>query len=169
MDILKLKQTINSLPQPYILVLVGPPLSGKDTVLNQLDLQDVEVISRDQVLLDVYGSDDYNKAFQNVDQKEVDRELINKIKESYLNKSNTIINMTNMTRKRRVYNLSFFPKDYYKVAIIFPRYSEIEYERRNNKRRSEENKFIPPHVLQNMISSFQEVTKAEGFNKIIQL
>jgi guanylate kinase len=46
MDTNKLKQFLNTCPQPYILILIGPPLSGKDTVIKELELNDVVVISR---------------------------------------------------------------------------------------------------------------------------
>ena len=77
--------------------------------------------------------------------------------------------MTNMTRKRRISNLDYFGDEYYKVAVIFPILDESEYERRNLKRKEEEHKWIPPHVLKSMISSYQSVTKEEGFDKIISL
>jgi hypothetical protein len=74
-----------------------------------------------------------------------------------------------MTRKRRTYNLSFFGDEYTKIAVIFPILSDEEYSRRNTKRKDEEQKFIPPYVLKNMIGSYQTVTKEEGFDKIVSL
>lgn len=168
MDTRKLKHILNTCSQPYILMLIGPPLSGKDTALKQMNL-DAVMISRDQILMDVYGSDNYDEAFKNVNQKEVDRVLISTIQKAVKEKKNVIINMTNMTRKRRTYNLGFFSDDYYKVAVIFPILDEAEYERRNLKRKEEESKWIPPHVLKSMISSYQSVTKEEGFDKIVSL
>lgn len=161
---------IKHLKEPWVLTLIGPPLSGKDTwIRNNFDLNEVVMISRDQILMDVYGSDNYDEAFKNVNQKEVDRVLISTIQKAVKEKKNVIINMTNMTRKRRTYNLGFFSDDYYKVAVIFPILDEAEYERRNLKRKEEEQKFIPSHVLKSMISSYQSVTKEEGFDKIVSL
>lgn len=168
MDTRKIKQIIDTCKQPYILMLIGPPLSGKDSLLKQLNL-DVVMISRDQILMDVYGSDNYDEAFKNVNQKEVDRVLIQNMQTASKEGKNVVINMTNMTRKRRIYNLDFFGDEYYKVAVIFPLLDEKEYERRNLKRKSEENKFIPLHVLKNMISSYQSISKDEGFDKIVSL
>jgi hypothetical protein len=74
-----------------------------------------------------------------------------------------------MTRKRRTYNLSFFGAEYNKIAVIFPILSDEEYEIRNQKRKIEEQKFIPIHILKNMIASYQNVTKEEGFDKILSL
>jgi predicted kinase len=161
---------IKHLKEPWVLTLIGPPLSGKDTWIKQnFNPSDIVMISRDQILLDVYGSDNYDEAFKNVNQKEVDRVLISTIQKASKENKNVIINMTNMTRKRRMYNLDFFGDEYYKVAVIFPILDEAEYERRNLKRKEEEQKFIPTHVLKNMISSYQTISKDEGFDKIISL
>ena len=168
MEISRLQKLLDNCPQPYILMLIGPPLSGKTTVINKLK-QNFVLASRDQTLLDVYGSDNYDEAFKNVNQKEVDMVLMQTIKTAAKEKKNVIIDMTNMTRKRRVTNLSHFDGSYHKVAIIFPILDEGEYERRNLKRKEEEQKFIPTHVLKNMISSYQTVSREEGFDKIISL
>jgi predicted kinase len=162
---------IKHLKEPWVLTLIGPPLSGKSTwIKDNFDLNEIVWISRDQTLLDVYGSDNYDEAFKNVNQKEVDRVLISTIQKASKENKNVIINMTNMTRKRRMYNLDFFGEEYYKVAVIFPILDEAEYERRNLKRKEEEQKFIPTHVLKNMISSYQSVDKSsEGFDKIVSL
>lgn len=169
MNIKELKKFVSSLKQPYILMLIGPPLSGKDSVLKQLDTSQVVIISRDQILMDVYGSDNYDEAFKNVNQKEVDSQLSNLLRQSARDKKNVIINMTNMTSKRRIHNLSYFDNDYTKVAIIFPILEWDEYKRRNNKRQEEENKSIPEQVIRNMISSYQPIRNNEGFDKVISL
>lgn len=168
MDTRKLKHILNTCEQPYILILVGPPLSGKDTVLKELKL-DAVIISRDQILLDVHGSDDYNLAFKSVNQKVVDENLRKSLIDAGNSTENVIVNMTHMTRKRRIQNLSYFP-NHNKIAVIFPILTEDEYKFRNLKRGSEENKTIPTHVLKNMISSYQTVDKnLEGFDKVISL
>lgn len=158
------------LKEPWVLILVGPPLSGKSTwIRKNFDEGTFTLISRDQMVLNVYGSDDYNQAFQEVDQGEVDRRLIDSLKLAIEKNENVIIDMTHLTPKRRKYHLSFFPKSYYKVAVIFPMLSESEYEVRNAKRTIEENKTIPMHVIKNMISSYQPTSKDEGFNRIISI
>ena len=152
-----------------MLVLIGPPLSGKDTALKQMDLSKTLVVSRDQILLDVYGSDNYDEAFKNVDQKKVDVELANQLRQASHDKKNVIINMTNMTSKRRSHNLSYFSDDYLKVAVIFPILEWDEYRRRNLKRQQEEKKSIPEQVIKNMISSYQPIREDEGFDKVISI
>lgn len=167
MDIQKLNNQLSNIGEPFVAVLIGPPLSGKDTIINQLTV-DYEMISRDQILLDVHGSDDYTAAFKEVNQKEVDRLLREKLEDLGNSDENVIINMTNMTRKRRKYNLSHF-RGHYKIGIIFPMLDDAEYARRNAKRETEENKHIPPHVIKRMVSSYQTISEDEGFDKIISL
>jgi predicted kinase len=155
---------------PYVILLIGPPLSGKTTwINNNFNRDSFELISRDEIILDLYGTDDYNTAFKNVDQREVDRILVNKLSESSKSKKNVIIDMTHMTSKRRKYNLSFFGKDYYKLAVIFPILKDEEYFERNNKRTLEEKKTIPISVIKGMISTYKPIEKDESFDKIITL
>jgi len=167
MDTRNLKHILKNCPQPYILMLIGPPLSGKDTVLKELNL-DAVMISRDQILLDVSETDDYNLAFNTVNQKEVDKRLNSLLIDTGKSDKNAIINMTHMVRKRRMYNLNFFP-NHTKIAIVFPILSDEEYKRRNEKRLIEEKKSIPDHVIKRMISQFQDIRHEEGFDKIITL
>jgi len=163
---------LDKLKEPYVIILVGPPLSGKSffykKFIKEVD-SNVTLISRDQIVLDLHGKDDYNTAFKTVDQKEVDNILVNKISTSAKKEKNAIIDMTHMTSKRRKYNLSFFDEKYYKLAVIFPVLKDEEYISRDKKRTEEENKSIPMYVIKNMISSYQSVKKDEGFDRVISL
>lgn len=158
----------NSLPTPYILILCGPPLSGKTTFIKKY-FPDIEVISRDEIVMEVYGSRNYSDAFKNVDQKEVDKTLRDRMTEYGKQGINVIIDMTNLSPKTRKSNLSYFDKDYYKVAVSFPILPIEEYKRRNDYRNKTENKYIPDSVLTTMISNYVVPTLDEGFDKIIIL
>ena len=161
---------LDKLKEPYVIILIGPPLSGKTTFIREnFEPGSFELISRDKIVLDLHGKDDYNTAFKTVDQKEVDNILVNKISTSAKEEKNSIIDMTHMTSKRRKYNLSFFDEKYYKLAVIFPVLKDEEYVARDKKRTEEENKSIPMYVIKNMISSYQSVKKDEGFNRVISL
>ena len=161
---------IDKLKDPYILILIGPPLSGKSTWINKnFSDKEVTVISRDQLVLDVYGEDDYNAAFKNVDQKKVNRLLEQSFVDANDNRENVIVDMTNMTSKRRRTTLDNFDDDYTKIAVIFPILDWDDFMKRNKKRELEENKTIPEHVLKNMISSYQPISKDEGFDKVVSL
>ena len=159
---------LKHLKEPFVIILIGPPLSGKTTWIRE-NFPTTEVISRDEIVMEVYGSRNYTEAFKNVDQKEVDKVLTQRFLDANLAKKNVIVDMTHMASKRRKQNLNYFSNDYYKLAVIFPILSEEEYVKRNQKRIEEENKDLPMGIVKSMISSYQPITSDEGFNKVISL
>jgi predicted kinase len=160
--------SIKNLKEPFVIILIGPPLSGKSTWIRE-NFPTTEVISRDETVMEVYGSRNYTEAFNNVDQKEVDKVLTQKFLDANVAKKNVIVDMTHMATKRRKQNLNYFSNDYYKLGVIFPILSDDEYVRRNQKRIEEENKDLPMRIVKSMISSYQPITPDEGFNKVITL
>lgn len=166
------KFLLKTLKTPFVLLMVGPPLVGKSTAIKEWLKNfdgNVNIISRDSIVLEQYGSNDYSAAFNSVNQKQVDKILVSRIEDANMNRDNVIIDMTNLTPKRRTYNLSFFNDDYYKVAIVFPFLDWNEFLSRNQKRKVEENKFIPEYVIKNMMNSFTPIKDFEGFDKVISL
>jgi len=166
------KFLLKNLKEPFVLIMVGPPLVGKSTAIKEWTSNfdgEVDVISRDAILLEESGTDDYSAAFKTVNQKNVDKVLISRIEDANANGRNVIIDMTNLTAKRRTYNLSFFDDSYYKIAVVFPILEWKEFQSRNEKRKIEENKFIPEFVIKNMISSYKSIKDEEGFDKVISL
>jgi predicted kinase len=160
----------DKLREPYILVLIGPPLVGKSTwIKNNFADKNVKIISRDNIVMNLYGSDDYDEAFKNVDQKEVNRLLQKSFDDANGNKENVIVDMTNMTSKRRRSTLDNFDSDYTKIAVIFPILDWDEFIKRNKKRQEVENKTIPEHVIKSMLASYQPIREEEGFDKVISL
>jgi len=159
---------LKHLKEPFVIILIGPPLSGKSTWIRE-NFPTTDIISRDETVMEVYGSRNYTEAFNNVDQKEVDRVLTQKFLDANTAKKNVIVDMTHMASKRRKQNLNYFSNDYYKLGVIFPILSEDEYVRRNQKRIEEENKDLPMRIVKSMISSYQPITPDEGFNKVITL
>ena len=160
--------SIKNLKEPFVIILIGPPLSGKTTWIRE-NFPTTEVISRDEIVMEVYGSRNYTEAFKSVDQKEVDKVLTQKFIDANKEKKNVIVDMTHMASKRRKQNLNYFTDDYYKLAVIFPILSDEEYEKRNQKRIEEENKDLPMGIVKSMISSYQPIISDEGFNKVISL
>lgn len=159
---------IKNLKEPFVIVLIGPPLSGKSTWIRN-NFPDTDVICRDEILMEVYGSRNYDEAFQKVDQRRVDKILRQRLVDADKELKNTIIDMTHMTSKRRRTNLEYFGDDFYKLGVIFPILPDEEYERRNEKRIEEENKNLPMHVVKRMISQYQPIREEEGFDKVISL
>ena len=141
-------------------------MSGKSTWVRE-NYPDTLAISRDEILMEVAGTRDYNLAFKTVDQKSVDKLLAKRITDAATQKVDVIIDMTNLSRKVRVKNLSYFSNDYYKVSVVLPILDSEEYKRRNDFRSINENKFIPPFVIKSMMDSFVLPTDDEGFDKII--
>ena len=159
---------MKNIKEPFVMMLIGPTLSGKSTYIRN-NYPNVEVISRDEIVMEVFGSRDYNLAFKEVDQKEVDRVLATRFKSANDLKTSVIIDMTNMTVKRRMATLRNFDKDFSRLAVVFPILSEEEYTKRNIERNAKENKWIPPFVIKSMIDSYQEPTLDEGYDRIIIL
>ena len=164
------------LKSPYVLVLIGPPVSGKSFFTNKFKEKinpDVFVISRDQIVMDLHAEDNddeftYNDAYKSVNNKEVKRRLSSDMLEA-AEGYDVIVDMTNMISKRRKDTLSYFGDEYTKIAVIFPILEWDEYMARNKKRESEEGKFIPESVLRSMISSYQPIKDDEGFDKVISI
>jgi predicted kinase len=160
--------SIKNLKEPFVIILIGPPLSGKSTWIRE-NFPTTAVISRDEIVMEVYGSRNYTEAFKSVDQKEVDKVLAQRFLDANKEKKNVIVDMTHMVSKRRKQNLNYFTDDYYKLGVIFPILSDDEYVRRNQKRIEQENKDLPMGIVKSMISSYQPITSDEGFNKVISL
>jgi predicted kinase len=159
---------MEKIKEPFVMMLIGPTLSGKSTYIRN-NYPSTEVISRDEIVMEVFGSRDYNSAFKEVDQKEVDRRLADRLAAAAAAKKSVIVDMTNMTVKRRMATLRNFGKDFARVAVVFPILSDEEYEKRNIDRNAKENKWIPPFVIKSMIDSYQEPSPAEGYDRTIFL
>ena len=153
----------------FLILLIGHPLVGKSTFIkNKLNNLDFNLISRDNIILDLSYTKEYNKAWDEVNHKEVDRILNKRIDNSILNNESVVIDMTNLTKKRRKGFINRF-NDYYKVGILFDILSSDEIKSRNEKRNNEESKYINESIINTMISSYQTPTKEEGFDKIINV
>ena len=159
---------LKTLKPPFLILTIGPPLVGKTTAIrkwvNNYD-GEVTIISRDEIVLEHYGSDDYSAAFKAVNQGEVNKELKLRISNASFNEENVIIDMTNLSSKKRKQTLSKFGDNYSKIAVIFEIMDRKEFSKRNLKRKEEENKFIGEGIITNMINSFTPVEYDEGFDK----
>ena len=159
---------MKNLKEPFVIILSGIPMSGKTTWIKE-NYPDTKTISRDEIVMEVYGSRNYNDAFRNVDQKKVDKVLRDRLTQANLANENVIVDMTNLTAKTRAKNLSYFSDNFYKVSVALPILGSSEYKRRNELRMINENKFIPYNVINSMINTYQLPTDSEGFDEIIIL
>lgn len=169
----RLKEILES-KQPYVVLLIGTPLSGKSTFLiKHFSDEKYTLISRDEILMEVAGTRDYNEAWNILSdkkdgQKQVDKKLKYRLITLAKAGENVIIDMTNLTIKSRRKHLAKFPK-HFKSAIIFEFLSTEEYIIRNEKRKIEESKGMSPEVMERMKSSYEEVTDEEGFDLVIKV
>lgn len=163
------KPFLNNLKSPFVILTIGMPLSGKTTWIKNNIPDGTRVISRDNIILDLTNNNNYNEAWHSVSDKEINQILYKSYLESNKNRENVVIDMTFMRSKRRRITLDYYKKEYYKLGVTFPFLTKDEYEFRNDKRRKEENKYIPYGVIEKMISDFQPINQEkEGFNKIIK-
>lgn len=159
---------MKNIKSPFVIILIGPPLSGKTTWIKD-NYPDVKIISRDEIVMELHGTRDYNEAWHKVNQKNVNKILNERIVEANKVKEDVILDMTHMTSKRRRIHLNYFSNDYHKVGVIFPILSDDEYKRRNEIRIGEENKNIGMGIIKNMLSQYQTIKSNEGFNEVITL
>lgn len=159
---------MKNLKEPFVIILSGIPMSGKTTWIKE-NYPNTKTISRDEIVMEVYGSRNYNDAFRNVDQKKVDKVLRDSLVQANLANENVIVDMTNLTAKTRAKNLAYFSDNFYKVSVALPVLDSSEYKRRNELRMLNENKFIPYNVINSMISTYQLPNNSEGFDEIIIL
>jgi predicted kinase len=150
-----------------VILLIGHPLVGKSTWIKN-NYPQTKVISRDDIVLELSNSQNYNDSFSSVDQKLVDRILTQRMISAGSINEDVIIDMTHMTSKRRKSNLLKFP-NFHKIAVVFPHLSDEEIRQRNEVRTLTEGKSIPVSVIKDMVSQFEVPTKSEGFDDIIFL
>jgi tRNA uridine 5-carbamoylmethylation protein Kti12 len=161
------------LKEPFILFMVGTPLVGKSTFIrdilpNILD-SNFNVVSRDSIILEhSMENESYNDTYRRIDNgKYIDRIMKDRFIDLFLEKKNVIIDMLNLSRKRR-HNTSTYFNRYNKYAMIFPFLEKEEYIRRNKKRTDEENKNIPIHHIETLIEQYVPIHDEEKFTDIFK-
>lgn len=169
MTISDINNYLKNLDSPFVLFLVGPPLSGKDTFIRNLSLNDTTVISRDDIVLELCDGMNYNQAFKSVNQKQVDKILKDKMINASNAGGNVIINMTNLRKKKRNSFKMKFGDNYKKIAVVFPILSDEEYQVRNINRTTQEGKTISFSIIRDMINDFESIDSTENFDKVINL
>ena len=75
---------------PFVILLIGTPLSGKSTWIKN-NYPHILTICRDEIILQNSKFKDYDSAFEEVNQKEIDKILEGKILEASNNNKNVIL------------------------------------------------------------------------------
>lgn len=147
-----------------LIVLVGPPCSGKSTWVKN-NLKDYIRISRDSLLEGMFkdrGSySDIFKSLTEDEQKSIDIQLMKEYKLALNAGENIVIDMTNMSKKSRAKFLNGYKelKNYNKHAKVFF-ISEEGFSRRNEMR-SFSGKSIPHYLYLDMVKRFTFPLKDE--------
>lgn len=106
---------------PKATFLIGLPCSGKSTYYND-NKHLGKLISRDDILLDLAETMDYNEAWNKVDQKEVDKLFREKLQLTMKEKEDIVIDRTNLTYKGRMKFVNQLRQNryniHYKVFLI---------------------------------------------------
>lgn len=162
---------------PKITLLVGPPAAGKSS-WRDANQGNAVVVCRDDIMLQ-YAKDsnftvdgrpmNYTEIWQHLEKidehKAVDKLEQELFKQAVKDKSDIIMDRTNMSRKSRRKWLSNVPKDYNKEAVVFATvYEDIL--SRNKKRALEtgkniSNKLIGIMMRQFMVPMYDEVDIVE--------
>ena len=148
-------------------VLVGLPGVGKSTYINNNKNPNVVVLSTGTIVEEMCVSQGITytqgfKLFISEATSRFNKRLTNAIK----NRSDIVIDRTNLTRASRQRVMSQVPKNYSKFAYYFPTPEKDEWQRRLNSR---PDKYIPQSVIDDMALSFQFPNKEEGFDAIFTI
>lgn len=155
---------------PNLIILVGPPGSGKTYITNRiLAYNDYVVISSDDIIQS-YADDEgitYSEAFPKYISF-AEEESFREYKQTLKLFQNIIVDRTNMTVKSRSKYLRLVPTFYHKTAIVmdWKNIPEDEYNSRLTKR-EEEGKIVPRSVIQDMKNRYEPPTLEEGFDEVI--
>lgn len=158
---------------PNFYMLVGAPGSGKSTwTRNFLSKTSDEyvIISSDDIIVEwgklLDPNMTYSDAFKKVDFKEVQKELNVRLMSAIADMKNIIWDQTNLTSKSRKGRVSRIPKVYDKTCVVFKIENDELFKRLEN-RAQQEGKRIPEKVVNDMIATFEEPSKSEGFDRIM--
>lgn len=170
-----LKPTIQE-PGKTLTVLIGLPNSGKSTLREKMQKLDKQlfVVSRDDMLGDFYKEkfgkiDTYNFMYNVLHNDDILLKEFTKRFEDLLNsisknKSDILIDMTQLSLSSRRKMLNHFPKFHKKAIVIMTDNDELF--RRNTQRFQDTKNFISKKVIENMMTSFTFPVLEEGFDCI---
>jgi predicted kinase len=164
-----IQNVLDEIKGPYVVLLIGLPLSGKDTFLKQLKMTNPLIVSRDAIILNQADNLSYNEAYRKIPSKLVDKIFYKQLRLAAENKQSVFINITHLTIKKRARSIQYFKNTHTIIGIQFPLISEQEFQIRNNKRVSEESKFISEKVFHELVSLYEPPTIIEGYDYLLEL
>ena len=152
--------------KPTAYILVGVPGSGKSTwIANQMiDWNTTVVASTDDYVAQEALRQDktYNDVWQD-SMPDAVRHMAQTVRDAVRDGLNIVWDQTSTAVPARAKKLRMLPKNYRKIAVVFPTPDDKELSRRLANRPG---KNIPESVMRQMISGFVMPTKEEGFDEI---
>jgi len=108
----------------------------------------------------------------------IQQKFMERVRGAIPSNQDIVVDMTNMTaaaRLRAMDAIKGSEQDYKKVAVVFDFedseeiIKRVAVKRQNDLKKQGKAKTIPPHVLDRMFKSFEEVKDSEGFDEIISV
>jgi predicted kinase len=163
-----IKELIRRYAEPILLLTVGFPLSGKDTLISLLDLKDFYILSRDKIMEEINPEKNYRSNYTQTDSRLTDKLFFRKMDELNKLSNNTIINATNLTKSKRRKTMLRFP-GYSKICLILPDIDKESFMERNRERTLKTGKRLSDSLFEEMNSFYEKVGAEEGWDLIIDL
>ena len=148
---------------PKVIILCGPPCSGKSTWIKHNNPDNLSVLSTDNFVEE--KAKEFNTTYTEIWESSIqdavlqfkkDLNSFTKRKESF------IIDQTNLNPKARRKKL-ISCSDYYKIAVYF----EVSLETLLKRNTQRPGKVIPEEVMNSMMNSYQRPTTEEGFDLVM--
>lgn len=152
--------------KPTVIILCGPPGSGKSTLV-KAKMADQNVLSSDAILMAIAQKHgiSYSEAFK-THGSEAFAEYERKLRECINSKESFVIDRTNLTVKSRRATINKL-NGYYKVAVYFGPTNPTTLIERVTERTKINGHNVPAHVIESMAISYQIPSVEEGFDKVI--
>ena len=155
--------------EPYVVLLIGLPLAGKDTLLKFLEIDKSSIISRDAIILEQAKDLTYNEAYRQIPSKLVDKLFYSQLRNSAANLQSIFINITHLTKKKRIKSIFHFKSTHKIIGLQFPKLTLEEFRKRNENRSKNESKFISEKVYLELTELYEQPSIEEGYDILIQV
>lgn len=156
-----------------MMVMIGPPGSGKSTLIAAM--QEAGIIFRiasTDAIVDEYAATHgitYSQAHQKVNWKDAQSKFKTIIRQSANDGVNIVIDRTNMGEKARRGYFDVIRNRGYTAVALNMQCDDRELQKRIDERAAATGKFIPKHVMKDMMERYDAPTTREGFNLIIDV